>query len=77
MTTETKDPRDIIAQLIRVEAGKTGAGALSEKMVSALDAAGYAIVPKEPTPEMVNACGPIDHRTGIYRAMVAAGSIKP
>lgn len=54
-------------------------------VIAALDAAGYAIVPKEPTRPMVKAGGcefisydaPDRNAETIFAAMVEAGAVKP
>ncbi len=75
------DPRDILAQLIRVEAGKTGAGALAERMIVALDAAGWAVVPKGLSGAQWTAAkkhaDSNSSATAFYEAAVEAGRVKP
>ncbi len=51
-------------------------------LIGALDAAGFAIVPKEPTEAMVGLCPEgaemiVDQIRASWRAMLAAGAIKP
>jgi hypothetical protein len=74
-------PAEVIARALEgpvtVRMGPPGSMALrqSAAILAALDAAGLAVVPKEPTVEMLRAAfvrdmGP--HECRIYRAMVAA-----
>lgn len=42
--------------------------ALADKIIEAIDAAGFAIVPKEPTDEMKQAAADNSKRTDVYEA---------
>lgn len=87
MTTPMKSAAEVIAWSLedRGLAPSDWSGHFADKVQEALDAAGYAIVPKEPSERMVldgwNALMEWDARTGddkgiadIYRAMLATAA---
>lgn len=74
-----KTPEQVIAQAIEGKGGPEWRRYLPEARadIEALDAAGYVIVPKEPTREMLEAAWSVEapvevEMTMIYRAMIAA-----
>ena len=86
MTASTKE---VIAAAIKSRpAWNTSYSADAAAILAALDAAGFVVVPREPTEEMIeNGLGAMmewDARTGddqgiaeVYRAMIAAQESKP
>ena len=70
-----KTPEEIIDDAAILRPGKF-AQMPSKAIMEALDAAGYLIVPKEPTEEMLQACLPFamdpSRPSLMYKAMIAA-----
>jgi hypothetical protein len=80
MGTMTPKNREELMEGLYVLIGHYWAGMVDtttvEKIINHLDAVGLAIVPKEPTEEMLQACMYEDDDPANYRAMLEASPFK-
>ena len=66
------DPVEVIAQTLSRRIGLVNLGDQAREILAALDAAGLAVVPKKPTPNMIRAAHYEVTDDGIWTAMLAA-----